>query len=378
MNVLFVTTGFPPSDIGGAEIQAYKQANALKEMGCKITVVTQSRNLKYSTENVNGIEVNRLPWRNGLFIGKLMNLFTLILFMCRKGSKFDVTHIHLANLQADVCVFISRILKVPTLVKVASGGQFGEIARFRSLARVTKYYGLRKANAIQAISKEIFSELCLIGVKESQIHRIPNGVSINLVQSNDKNSALFNSKYSIKLGTQIFLYAGRLAVYKGIDVLLDAWNCRDKKFDSVLILVGPVALDKPFSPNSLPPDVIWVGASSDTSEFFKNADVFILPSFGEGMSNSLLEAISYQMPCIVTNVGSNTELIENWKGGIVIEPGERAALTESINWMLSNVSNRVEMGKYAFDNLQKYEIKLVAQDIRILYSTIIAENTIEK
>ena len=371
LKVLFVTTGFPPNDIGGAEIQAYKQACSLNELGCKVSVVTQSRNFRFSKEFVTNIMVTRLPWRNGIFIGKLFNLATLVLFMFRNGRKFDVIHIHLANLQADVCVFICRILKLPTLIKVASGGKFGEIARFTSVAKLTKYYGLRRANAIQSISDEILTELLSIGVKENRIHKIPNGVNIEISSSDERENDFFREKYSIELRTQIFLYIGRMAAYKGIDVLLKAWKMRCKKYDSILILVGPVALDKPFTPNSLPKDVIWVGESKDPTIFFKNADVFVLPSFGEGMSNSLLEAISFQVPCIVTNVGSNKELIKDKKGGLVIEPGNTLALTESINWMLRNPMKRVKMSEYAFANLRNYEIGKVAQSILDLYLRII-------
>ncbi len=81
---------------------------------------------------------------------------------------------------------------------------------------------------------------------------------------------------------------------------------------------------------ALKPEPLLLGYRRDVERFYRMFDVFVLNSFGEGMSNTLLEAMASRLPIICTDVGDNAELIADRQRGIVIEPGNVPALADAI------------------------------------------------
>ena len=65
--------------------------------------------------------------------------------------------------------------------------------------------------------------------------------------------------------------------------------------------------------------VKWVGEDKNTSKYYKNARLLINTSEYEGISNTILEAQSYGIPVVASNVGGNKDLISNYKNGILFE-----------------------------------------------------------
>src|SRR4030095_10984183 len=82
--------------------------------------------------------------------------------------------------------------------------------------------------------------------------------------------------------------------------------------------------------SSLNPAPLLLGYRSDTQRLFRSLDVFVLNSFGEGMSNTLLEAMATGLPVICTAVGGNVEVVTNRHTGIVVSPGDDLALGEAL------------------------------------------------
>lgn len=168
-----------------------------------------------------------------------------------------------------------------------------------------------------ALSKESVNYLTkTIKVSSLKVNHICNGVDTDLFFPNKNRELLpdnFRDKKSIIFGT-----VGRLAEVKNqtflVDAFLQMWQSDNSLKDIIkLIIVGDGVLK-----SSLISKVVAVGAESavfftgnrsDVSQLIPQLDVFILPSLAEGISNTILEAMSSGLPVIATNVGGNPELI---------------------------------------------------------------------
>ncbi len=365
----------PPFSIGGAEIQAQLQAKYLREMGVEVTILARlPRNFKTHSRNfVVDTNVVFFKTPNIRVISGVIFATKLFIWLVGNRARVGLVHVHLANLAADVTALFGRIFNKPVYVKIASGGVTGEIRRFKNVARVSHYFGLRNADRIQAISPEIREELLAIGIAPQRIVSIPNGV-----EEPDFVELNFNSRHHLRntLGIDedcfIFLYLGRKAGYKGIGTLLEAWEMSRLSTDrAALLIVGPKAEDSPIEVNSDPRRGIYsLDATSTPGVYLQNSDVFVLPSFAEGMSNSLLEAISFELPCIASKVGANSELLLHGEGGDLFEAGNVLELSGLLRTAYVRSGDLKAKAKMAKKNLSRYQIQTVVTSILNEYTAI--------
>jgi glycosyltransferase involved in cell wall biosynthesis len=93
------------------------------------------------------------------------------------------------------------------------------------------------------------------------------------------------------------------------------------------------------------------------SAFMRTLDVFVLPSYAEGTSKSIIEAMAHRLPIITTNVGGSPDLLTP-DAGILIPPGDSAALAAAMERLASDPALRKQMGQAA---RERY-LKLFAPD----------------
>lgn len=147
-----------------------------------------------------------------------------------------------------------------------------------------------------------------------------------------------------KSGTiRTFLFLGALIQRKGVVDLLDAVKLmKDKGITKFHILIAGAGaeeyrLKEYVKDNKLESYVEFLGwiTKEEKPEILKTSDVLVLPSYNEGLPIAILEAMSYGLPIISTNVGSIEEAVVNNKNGFLIEPGDinslACAMTELTN-----------------------------------------------
>jgi len=377
--------------IGGAEKQAQLLAKKLVERRVSVTLVTGWWSFRTPRrEMINGIEIFRNFCCWGMFgiknhrtirmLGGLIYVISLGIYLFLHGREYDIIHVHQFLYPAFVSVLIGKkFLKKPVVVKTASSGSTSDIELIRRLplGRFQLNYLLREVDYLVAISKATEKDFKEIGYPESRISFIPNGVEVPVPEKNTYNQVI-----------QVITIT-RLSQEKGVDVLLKAWaEVMEEEKGLKLLIVGYGSLESYLKTLSrslgIAESVDFVGMVQNTSNYLKGSDLFVLSSRSEGMSNALLEAMSYGIPCIATKVGGNWELLggENEeisqggyvlaKNGLLVNPDDAKGLIGAILYFIRNRSLREEIGRRSQKFIQEnYSINLITGRYIALYQSIL-------
>ena len=117
---------------------------------------------------------------------------------------------------------------------------------------------------------------------------------------------------------------------------------------------------------------IFCGFRNDINEILKIADLFIFPSFQEGLPVSVIEAMAAGLPVVCSDIRGNRDLIENGKGGFLHNPTDVNAICRYIKKLKNNQKIRENFGKYNINASDKYDIDHVMKKMIKIY-----ENTLE-
>ena len=171
------------------------------------------------------------------------------------------------------------------------------------------------------------------------------------------------------------LYVGRVAREKGLSVLLDSLKEIQKTGQAFeLSIVGAGEDDEIIRHQvyelGLENAVNFLGyrGHNEVLKLLQTADIFVLPSFAEGVPIALMEAMALGVPVIGTNVGGIAELIENGKSGLRIPPGNSAKLSEAIKSLLASPELRRTIAKNGRETVEAdYDINKNVRDLQKLF-----------
>jgi L-malate glycosyltransferase len=118
--------------------------------------------------------------------------------------------------------------------------------------------------------------------------------------------------------------------------------------------------------------VQFVGAVDNPADYLRAADLFVLPSVAEGMSNSLLEAMATALPCVVSGIGGNTDLISDGQTGRLVEAATPQAWSKVLLELLEDPDAARRMGAAARERIDReFAVSVVVDRYCDLYRRLI-------
>jgi len=190
----------------------------------------------------------------------------------------------------------------------------------------------------------------------SRIKVIYNGITPLAIKADRKQALL--TELAIEPGEVVIGTVARLDAVKNQPMMLQATRALiDQGYKVRLLLVGDgpereklEAITQQLDINSA---VIFTGFQSKPADYLRLMDIFLLPSFTEGTSMTLLEAMSLGIPTVATRVGGTPEIVEDEKTGFLVKSDDLAAFTSAIQNFLDQPADRRKMGNAAKVRFEK-------------------------
>lgn len=300
------TRGFPGVQ-GGVERHCEELYPRLSLMGCQISVYARRAYINPQIMYYKGVEIISLWTPKKKSLEAIIHTFIGVMHIAFQKERFDILHIHAIGPS-----FLSPLARFLGLkVVVTNHGpdydrqKWGYIAKV--LLHLGEYLGTRFASVVIAVSQ--YTKKLIKEKYNRDVIYIPNGV--NIPKKTPAGRVL--SHYDLKAGKYI-LAVGRYVPEKGFHDLLDAFKMID--VDWKLVIAGGADHEDDYS-KSLEkqgeddPRVVMTGfiTGMDLSEIYSNAGFLVLPSYHEGLPITILEAMSYGLPVLASNIPANMELI---------------------------------------------------------------------
>ena len=357
----------------GAERQAHRQAVELVRRGHGVQLLTRALPDCPAQEWIDGVRVYRQirPIEFGPGFG-LSFIASLARGLWQRRNSYDIVHCHQALWEAVACGLVSRRLGKPTLVQPAAGGEFGELNQLsRTRGRRLLRRLILKNTHFVAISHEIEQELNQMGVLSPT--RLSSGVDTDQFCPGPPPEL----DHQLPPGPRV-LFLGRLHAQKNLDTLLEAWPEVARRLEASLLFAGdgPEArrLRNRARAIGCAGSTHFLGAVQNPLDLLRAADVFVLPSVAEGMSNSLLEAMAVGLPVVASNAGGNVDLVSDGKTGLVVDARAASGWTSAIVRLLQDARLRRELGSAARRLITAhYSIRAVVDRYEALYRKLLAE-----
>jgi len=345
VNICLFLPSFLP-EVGGLEKSADKLALTLSSLDHKVLVFTQRpRKVLGVMERPYPIIYYKRPRSTTWFPFAVC----YALEQLHREFDFDLICAYQAYLPGYIAVRFGRKHNIPVVIS-SRGGDISERSRYlkRWISRKRIMWALRHADAVTTLNKHLAQRAKILTDNSVNAHVIHNGVEI--IEGNPFRDAAPADFAHLQKRTFI-LTLGRLRRFKGLDLLLNAIKLLKDQNKAVPLLViagdGPEKnnLIEQVDENNISNCVEFAGEveGSKKAWLLANCTFFVQPSRGgEGMPNSVLEAMSYSKPVLGTTVGGLLEIVTNGENGLLVKPDSPSSLAEGLEKML-----RVDQAAYA-------------------------------
>lgn len=325
--VMVLESMYPPTRGGGAEAQVRTLSRAMRKRHQRVMVVVplNRHGPQEAVSRVDGVPVCRLRYPRLRVIGGPALWLVLALFLFGRRHRYDVWHIHMARSWAVLCALLGPVMGKRTVVKISGSADLerGPLAPGGNLVERIAYRCLRRIDRWQAISQRIAGFL-RERMPAERVGAVPNAVDV----------ARFADTVH-PAGAARFIFIGRLVPEKGIPTLLEAFCDTVADFPGIHLTIvgtGPLMeeLQARASALGLSESVSFTGHRDDVQTLLASANVGVLPSHFEGLSNALLESMASGLPMVASRISGNEDFVIEGHNGWLFEPADRVGLSRCL------------------------------------------------
>lgn len=321
----------PERGWGGGEVQVVSLLRELAARGHESRVAADPRGRLAQAVAAAGLPVAPLPIANAFDVRAGMRLRRLV-------AGHDVVHFHTsrAHALAPLCRGLGARLVVTRRMDYAPRG--GPYVRW--------LYN-RAVDAVIAISDGVRRALLRAGVRADRIRVVPSGIDPATVEPPPGAREATRRAWGVSPDQLVILMLGALERRKGHAVLLAAARqggegprpryvfCGDGSERAALTAAAALLGDR----------VVFAGFRPDVAACLAAADVVAMPSLHEGLGVAALEAMAAARPVVASRVGGLAEVVVEGETGLLVPPGDAAALAGALRVLAADPALRARLGQ---------------------------------
>lgn len=303
--------------------------------------------------------------------------------LARIMREFRPHIVHSRNWGALEAVVAAKLAGVPVVIHSEHGYEVDMFAGLPLRRRLFRHAAYAMANGIFALSRELRAfHAQQAWIPPQRMSVIYNGVDTEHFTPCTASRVSMRQDLGLPQDSFVLGSVGRLVPIKDQQTLFKAATVlAEGGFNVRVLLVGSGPERKNLErlvSGALSGRVCFAGDSERIPELLNAMDVFVLPSLGEGMSNTLLEAMACGLPVLATSVGGNPEIIENDQHGWLFAPGDVPSLSKKLQILASDPALIHQLGTAArkraieffsldrmLENYRSFYLNLAAPRIRM-------------
>jgi glycosyltransferase involved in cell wall biosynthesis len=355
--ILIFAAYFHPH-IGGYEKIVYELSRRLVQSGYEIDILTCNTERVAANEELDGIHIYRLPCWNAL--NSLYPIpkpcptgFKILRILLRKN--YDVVNTQTRFFVTSFLGLIFTKLKRTPLVHTEHGTIHSTVPS-KVIDLISRAYDhsigvllVKSARKNIGVSQAACEFLKHLGAANTQV--IYNGIDTGIFKREDTN---YRQKLGIGNDAIVITFVGRLIYAKGAQDLISAFpRIKDTAPNAKLLIVGGgpyrAELEKLARQTDCSSSILFSGQKNQAEliEILSATDIFVNPSYSEGLPTSVIEAASIGLPIIATDVGGTREIITTGKTGILVQARDVEQLAEELCRLCADAELRGKLGKNA-------------------------------
>lgn len=365
MKILMLNYEYPPLGGGAANANRYL-LEELKHKDVEIDLVTsspESYNEKEFSDKINIYKLNvgkdKIHYWKQIEILRYMLRGYLKSLKLMKSNDYDLIHAWFGF----PCGLMAKFLGLPYIVALQGSDVPGFNERFSLHYKfLTPIFKSVWASSEVVISNSAGLKEMALGTLDRAIKVIPNGVDTSEFEPGQQNCSENLELLCVSRFTPRKRISDIIKAIQDLDKVKLTLVGEGKMQDEIKAMVHDMGLDK---------NVEFKGyvAQEKLPDVYRQADVFVIPSLNEGMSNTVLEAMASGLPIITTQIGGTEELIRG--NGVIVPKKDPERIREEIIRYRNDPERLVRQSKKSRDIADQMSWKNVADKYYEIYSEIV-------
>lgn len=388
MRILHVVASLSP-EWGGPVKMVQGLTDALIKKGIEITIFAPV-NKEHEDNIIHPKGANVQLFKQTSF-SKIWTAYSpsLMRALYEEAPKFDIIHIHeIWHFPHFAAYHVARKLKKPFII-TPHGALAPWCLNYKAFKKkiftlLIQKRILNQATVLHALTAKEAEYIRDFGVK-NQIEVIPNGINVEEFKDFHPSQNLERVYPDLK-DKKVIMFLGRIHSQKGLDIIAQAFGAVARNRDDVrLLIVGPDSngyqkqIETILKEEKVFKKTIFTGILTGTKKMaaLSRANISILPSYSEGFSMAILEAMVCGLPVIISDQCNFPQVLEN-RAGIIIKPNAQE-LAKALIELLNNSQLCDEMGKNGRKLvLEKFTWDKIANKMMDLYKSLLSGKMINK
>jgi len=341
----------PSMEVGGLEVIVARLSEKLNMLGIDVSLGELTHRGGMDVDSVfQDRWVGNLRIERGVYdFGCYWRLWRYLM-----SRRFSVVHVH--NTKSCLYLLPASFLSRTPVIYTVHGSGSEQFAYNSGMNRVHRL-GTRVIHRYVAVSEDARDRLVQdAGVPVQKTSVVRNGIDLQSFGSSGSTSAeerrMSRQRFGIPEKSFVIGSVGRFSVEKNYPLLVQAFTAFARQFQErspTLVLVGDGPdrhrIEDAIRMSGVGECCVLPGVQTDIRSWLQSMDVFCLSSDTEGTSITLLEAGACGLPCVVTEVGGNADVVVHESSGIVVPQGNAEALSQAFSRLMRNPAERDDFGQ---------------------------------